>query len=224
MLVLMALSRASPCDACDSRCCRAYAVHLTLDDVGRLADGLDVHLHHFATASPQQAPSPTGFLLEPGGAAHDLLLGHRPPSDPERGCIFLRDGRCAVYPLRPRACRRFPATLDGDRVIAREGIVCGAAPWTEAMAWRSWRAELERERRELAVHGVAVAAWNERILGAGGGPRSLAQFLDHLADAHAFLARFRTALRHREQDGEPFLERVREILRELPGSGGAATR
>jgi Fe-S-cluster containining protein len=215
MLLRMPLPRASPCDACDARCCRAYAVHLTLDDVGRLADGLDVPSRTFAAPLPQRERSAVGFILEPGGPTHDLVLGQRPSSDPERGCMFLSGGRCSVYAHRPRACRRFPAARAGDRVVAREGIVCGTARWAEAMARRSWRAELERERRELAVHGVVVATWNERILDPAAGARSFADFLEHLADAHVWLARFRRALRHREQDGEPFLNRLREILREL---------
>ena len=216
MLARMPLSRASPCDACDARCCRAYAVHLTLDDVGRLADGLDLPLPTVIAHRPQPAPAATGFLLAPGGPTHDLVLGHRPPSDPEPGCHFLEAGRCAVYAIRPRACRRFPAAVADGRVVAREGIICGTAPWRDAMGQRSWRAELEHERREVAIHEVFVAVWNERIAGPGARPRSFEQFLDHLVDAHGWLARFRRALPHREQDGEPFLGRIREILRELP--------
>jgi hypothetical protein len=101
-------------------------------------------------------------------------------------------------------------------VVAREGIICGTAPWRDAMARRSWRAELEHERRELAIHDVFVATWNERVLRPGARPPTFEAFLDHLVDAHGWLARFRQALPHREQDGEPFLGRIREILRELP--------
>jgi Fe-S-cluster containining protein len=212
----MPLSRASPCDACDAGCCRAYAVHLTLDDVGRLASGLDLPARTFAAPAPQPIATPSGFLLARGGPTHDLVLGHRPPSDPERGCLFLRDGRCSAYAHRPRACRRFPAAVAADRVVVREGILCATAGWEGAMDRRSWRAELERERREQAVHAVVVAAWNERVLDPGAGATGFEGFLDHLADAWGWLGRYRRALPHRERDGAPFLERLREVLTALP--------
>lgn len=212
----MPLPRASPCDACDARCCRAYAVHLTLDDVGRLADGLDASLRSFVAPRLQREPDGAGFLLARGGPTHDLILGHRPSPDGGTACQFLEGGRCSVYRLRPRACRRFPAVVAGGRVVAREGIICGTAPWVEVMARRSWRAELEHERRELAVHVAVVAAWNDRFEDPAAGPRTFGDFLDHLESAYAWLARFRQALRHREQHGEPFLRHLREMVRALP--------
>ena len=40
-----------------------------------------------------------------------LVLGFKGYSLREKGnydCVFLDNGRCTIYPLRPRQCRRFP--------------------------------------------------------------------------------------------------------------------
>ena len=216
MLAAMAAPGASPCHECDARCCSAYSVHLTLDDTGRIAAGLDLPLRRFAAHLPQPAPTATGFLLEPGGRTHDLVLGHRPEGEAEQGCLFLEHGRCSVYRFRPRACRRFPAAAEGGRIVAREGTACGARAWAGCMTRRCWRAELERERREVALHEVAVRAWNEKVEGDGGGRRPLAAYLEHLEDAWSVVARLRRALRPRDRSGDAFLGRVCEILRCLP--------
>lgn len=211
------LPRASPCDGCDARCCRgAYSIHLTLDDVARISSGLDLAPARFAASQPQVTPSATGFLLERGGRTHDLALGFRLPPDPEPGCMFLQDGRCSAYGVRPRACRRFPAAAEGGRVVAREGIVCGTARWAAAMGQRSWRAELEREQREVALHAVVVADWNARVERGGERPLPLERFLEHLEDAWSVVARLRETVRPSERAGGALLGRVREILAELP--------
>jgi Fe-S-cluster containining protein len=184
--------------------------------VARLSRGLDLPPWRFAAVQPQPERTATAFLLEPGGPTHALVLGVRPPSDAEPGCIFLQGGRCSVYSLRPRACRRFPAAERRGKVVAREGIVCGTARWEGAMGRRSWRAELERERREVALHAVAVLAWNERIEQGRAGALELDHYLEHLEDAWSVVARLRETLPPRERSGEAFLGRVREILRELP--------
>ncbi len=207
----------NPCDACDARCCRIYLVHLTGEDAWRIATFLDAPIESFAASLPQAVRSGTGFVLEKDGPAHDLVLGTSP--GPDRRCSFLGEGgRCSIYRVRPRACSRFPARAEGGRVAAREGIACGPGAWSEAaMARRSWRAELEREVREIALHETVVAVWNERVLDGGdGASRTLADFLGYLGDAYGWLARFRRALRPRERSGAAFLERVGETLRDLP--------
>ncbi len=211
----MPVPRASPCDGCDARCCRAYSVQLTIDDAGRLARALDVPIRRFAAHLPQPVRTETGFMLDRSARTHDLVLGHRAEPDPA-GCVFLEGGRCSVYRVRPRACRRFPAAAENGRVVAREGIVCGTARWAAAMGQRSWRAELEREQREVALHAVVVADWNARVERGGERPLPLERFLEHLEDAWSVVARLRETVRPSERAGGALLGRVREILAELP--------
>lgn len=49
------------------------------------------------------------------GLAACCLAGREPPPEPEspwfyEPCVFLKDGRCTVYPVRPFGCRSFGST------------------------------------------------------------------------------------------------------------------
>ncbi len=48
---------------------------------------------------------------------------------PEDACVFLRDGRCAVYEARPRVCRLYPFTVaPGERGRNFEYLLCTERP------------------------------------------------------------------------------------------------
>src|ERR1039458_4606760 len=49
------------------------------------------------STSPRDADSPRARTLRSG----------------KRGCVFLEDSRCAIYPARPEACRGFPHVAPG---------------------------------------------------------------------------------------------------------------
>ena len=215
----MAIPPSSPCDACDARCCRVYVVPLTGEDAWRLAVGARRSLHRLVACAPQPEPTPAGFLLEPGGPTHELVLAAQ-ACHPMAPCTFLREadgvGRCAAYPYRPRACRRFPAVRSARGVEARDGIVCPGGAWSGGrMRGLSWRVALAREEREAALYAEVVADWNGRVLERGA-PSSALAWLDHLAETYAFLVRWRAALRPAQRAGAPFLARARAALDALP--------
>jgi Fe-S-cluster containining protein len=209
----------SPCDGCDARCCGAYSVHVTGDDVWRIAGRLGVAAADFLAYAPQAVRSATGFLLEPGGPSHDLMLAPAKAAGERAPCVFLRGGpggspRCGVYPFRPVACRRFPAArLDGGYGV-RDGIVCGPGAWAgHAMGALSWRVALGREARELETYAAAVAAWNAGIERAGAGEgRDVAHYLDWLTEAYGWLVRWRATLGPRRRHGAEYLAQIRETL------------
>lgn len=213
----------SPCDACDARCCSAYAVHVTGDDVRRIADGTGRAPHAFVTWALQPERTATGFVVRPGGPSHDLLLAHARATGARPPCPFLRaeEGRaprCGVYAFRPRVCRRFPAVRLGEGYGVRDGIVCGPEAWAgHDLARLSWRVAIAREERETETYAAVVAAWNERVEREGARPgRDLLGFLDYLADAYRWLAPWRAALRPADRAGPAFLERIRRTLRACP--------
>ena len=215
----MAIPAASPCDTCDARCCGVYVVPLTGEDALRLAAGSGIPVHRLVACAPQPEPTPGGFLLEPGGPTHELVLAAQ-ACHPMAPCRFLRHvdgiGRCGAYAFRPRACRRFPAVRTARGVEARDGIACPAGAWSaERMRGLSWRVALAREEREAALYAEVVADWNARVI-AGGAPSPVHAWLDHLAETYAFLVPWRAALRQAERAGAPFLSRAREALRALP--------
>jgi Fe-S-cluster containining protein len=212
----------SPCDACDARCCSAYAVHVTGDDVRRIAEETGLAPHAFVTWALQAERTATGFVVRPGGPSHDLLLAHARAGGSPRPCPFLRaeDGRtprCGIYAFRPRVCRRFPAVRMGDGYGARDGIVCGPGAWARHdLARLSWRVAIAREEREAEAYAAVVAAWNERVERGAAPDEGLLGFLDYLGDAYRWLARWRAALPPADRAGPAFRERIRRTLRACP--------
>ncbi len=212
----------TPCDACDARCCSAYAVHLTGDDVRRLADGTGLAPHAFVTWALQAERTATGFVVRPGGPSHDLLLAHA-RGEPRPPCPFLRaaDGgppRCGIYAFRPRVCRRFPAVRIGEGYGVRGGVVCAPGAWASRdMARLSWRVAIAREERESETYAAVVAVWNERVARGSSGPaEGVLGFLDWLGDAYGWLARWRATLMPADRAGPAYLERIRRTLRACP--------
>ncbi len=220
----MAAAPRSPCETCDARCCRSYTVYVTGEDAFRIACGTGLPLLRFLGYTVQAERTDAGFMLEPGGVTHDLVLATAPSGDPEKPCIFLRTdeggrGRCGIYPFRPGACRRFPAVRGDAGVGVRRGIVCPPGAWDgHPMDRLSWRIALEREQREAELHAVVVAEWNARLEAAEDRwPRTFEAYLDHVCDAYGWIARMRRTLPPRERAGPGLLVRVAEALRAFPG-------
>ncbi|HET8538975.1 MAG TPA: YkgJ family cysteine cluster protein [Anaeromyxobacter sp.] len=215
----MGAPTASPCGTCDARCCSAYAVHVTGDDVRRLADGTGIPPHAFLWCQPQAARTATGFLLEPGGPSYDLVLAPPRSAEVRPPCAFLSAGdgppRCGAYRFRPRVCRRFPAVRREGGYGVRDGIVCPPGAWDgRDMARLSWRVALEREEREAHAYAAVVTVWNARVARAGAA--TFPRYLDWLTDAYGWLVRWRAALRPAERAGAAYLERIRRTLASCP--------
>jgi Fe-S-cluster containining protein len=212
----------SPCDGCDARCCSAYAVQVTGEDVRRIAEGTGLAPYAFVTWALQADRTTTGFVLRPGGPSHDLLLAHGRAAAPRPPCPFLRaeDGRsprCGVYAFRPRVCRRFPAVRIGDGYGVRDGIVCAPGAWARHdMARLSWRVAIAREERETEAYAAVVAVWNERVERGRSHEPGIVGFLDYLDDAYRWLARWRATLPPADRAGPTYLERIRRTLRACP--------
>lgn len=216
---------ASPCEGCDARCCRTYAVHLTGADAYRLATGTGLDMVRFLAYRPQVERTDVGFLLERGGPTHDLVLETARTGEPRSPCLFLGvdpetgAGRCGAYVHRPGACRRFPARrADDGRVLVRPGIVCPSGAWDAHPLHRlSWQVALAREQRDAELYAVVVADWNARVEAPGARPRTAEQYFDHLWDAYAWIAQLRRGLPPRDRAGPALLLRVASELREIPG-------
>lgn len=202
----------SPCDGCDARCCLAYVIPVSGDDLFRLAAFTGVAPERLVAVAAQQAPTASGFLLDPGGPTHDLVLAAQ-AVHPRSACVFLREaGRCGVYPVRPRACRRFPAVRTEAGVVVREGIVCPPGAWGAGpLDGVSWRVALLREEREWAAYAAVVADWNLRVQ-AEGAPRTALEWLDHLAEIYAWLVPWRAALPASARRTPPLVERLGAAL------------
>jgi len=188
--------------------------------------GLD--LVAFLAYVPQVERTGTGFQLEPGGPTYDLILETARTGDPLKPCLFLRvdeatgAGRCGIYPLRPGACRRFPAVRrEGGGVGVRDGVVCPEGAWEgHPMDRLSWRVALAREQRDAELYAVVVGEWNARVEAQperGTRARTAEQYLDYLSDAYGWITQLRRTLSPRERLGPALLLRVGEALLGFPG-------
>jgi hypothetical protein len=101
------------CTQC-ANCCRYSIVSVRAAEVARIAACLGIDeeavVRQFTT---RDAESPR---------ARTLLSG-------KRGCVFLKDNRCSIYPARPEACRNFPHAAPGTHSLgARLESLCRWVP------------------------------------------------------------------------------------------------
>ncbi len=91
-------------------CCQRYQPGVGQEEIETIAATLGIGKEEFISRYVQQAPVKEGFLLRRS----------------ERGCLFLSrdevDGRarCAIYQVRPKACRDWAASL--LRQECRQGL------------------------------------------------------------------------------------------------------
>ncbi|MBC8076283.1 MAG: YkgJ family cysteine cluster protein [Chloroflexales bacterium] len=157
------------CRACEGRCCTAYTVPLTGDDVWRIVQGQRLAPIAFVQRDPESTPTTTGFLLRPGGATYGIALRHQPGRRNEWPCIFLmhlRDGvqRCGIYAHRPLACQTYPMRLQPTGVAPRDDMLCPPGSWAGiAQHPGAWHERLLQQDRQWQRYAVVVQAWNTAV-------------------------------------------------------------
>jgi len=111
------------CEGCGGKCCTGDGgyVFISVAEIQRIATFLKMRLDDFTRAYVRKV----GYqfsLIEKPDTQH---FG-------SHSCVFLRDGRCRIYPVRPKQCRTFPfweahKNIDGNalRVLQYEckGII-----------------------------------------------------------------------------------------------------
>jgi Fe-S-cluster containining protein len=159
-----------PCEGCAGECCKHYVVGLSGHDVWTIATQLHLAPGQFVTIAQEHEATGIGFKLDATKMTFSLVLAKRPGSDGRQQCTFLLElpdgtGRCGIYPLRPSACRVYPAQLrDGD-VVFRDGIVCPKGAWNvPSDDLPAWRTSLLRSQMEWAVYATVVHHWNEQAV------------------------------------------------------------
>lgn len=157
------------CLACEGRCCAAYIVPVTGQDVWRIVQEQRLAPGLFVQREPEDYPTSTGFLLRPGGQSYAISLRHQYDRRNERPCIFLmqlRDGvqRCGIYPHRPLACQTYPMQLQPVGIRSREDMLCPAGSWA-GIAERpgEWRGRLIQQDAEWERYASVVQAWNSAV-------------------------------------------------------------
>ena len=177
-------------DACRRKtCCRTTRVVLTGADLARLVQAFELEPAQFAQPIPvpEGDDGPPGFLLEPHGPPHELVLRKHGALTPRGApCTFLvetNDGHaaCGAGDVRPAVCRAHPGRLEG-RVLRVAAGGCDCRRWSLLDLGPDERAQAEAAAAEEEQHAGAVRAWNETVR-AGKGPRSLEDVCRYLIEA-----------------------------------------
>lgn len=177
-------------DACRAKtCCRTTRVVLTGHDLARLVRAFELEPAQFAQAIPVPAgdDGPPGFLLVPGGPAHELVLRKNGELGPRGApCVFLvetNDGHaaCGAGDLRPAVCRAFPGTIGSGRLRVAAGA-CDCRVWSVLDLGPEERAQAEAAAAEEEQHAVAVRAWNDDVRAAAA-QRSVEDVCRYLIEA-----------------------------------------
>jgi len=115
--ITMAKQTPIPCFRCGI-CCTCYQPPLTTEDIDNIASALGISRSKCISRYAVKVPIKEGYLLK----------------RTKKGCIFLAwdaDGKasCAIYPLRPKACREWtpslakPECLEGLTKLKSEGQI-----------------------------------------------------------------------------------------------------
>jgi len=176
-------------DACRHKtCCHTTRVVLTGRDLARLVEAFELDPEQLAQAIPvPDGDEGPGFLLEPGGPEHELVLRKRCAIGPAGApCVFLvetNDGHasCGAGDVRPGVCRAYPGTIAGGSLrVAAAG--CDCRVWSVLDLGPVERAQAAAAAAEEEQHAAAVRAWNEQLRAARR-PRSVADACRHLIEA-----------------------------------------
>lgn len=95
------------CDACSKHCTTRPGV-LAPGDFEQIAGNLRVPFNfamHYFRASP-------GAMVMLGGKACVQIPTITPRLDPEKGCVFLKDGKCDIHAVAPYGCSHFDDHMD----------------------------------------------------------------------------------------------------------------
>lgn len=81
------------CQQCGNCCRQPGEVILTGEEVAAIAAHLGLSIHEFTDTYTQLRRNRQGLTLI---------------DQPDGACIFLRENRCAIQPVKPEQCRGFP--------------------------------------------------------------------------------------------------------------------
>ncbi|MBD3206824.1 YkgJ family cysteine cluster protein [Candidatus Bathyarchaeota archaeon] len=75
-----------------SACCRENSMPLTIRDIQRIV---------------KKGFKPEDFIVRKNNERHLRNL--------EDSCVFLKEGKCTIYPIRPEGCRLYPLIYDSSK-------------------------------------------------------------------------------------------------------------
>ncbi|MGM0439728.1 MAG: YkgJ family cysteine cluster protein [Chlamydiota bacterium] len=124
------------CQGC-GRCCTGCSgyVWLTEAEIKRIAAFLDLNIYDFTFKYVRQVKG-----------RYSLIEIKRPNGDYD--CVFLKEGRCTIYPVRPVQCSTFPwwpHNLKSSETWQQAGKECpGISEATQKVSFEKIEEELQR--------------------------------------------------------------------------------
>lgn len=118
--------KTTPCERCDSRCCRTYIVPLNGIDIVRISLHLGTPISEWCVLEPisEQISEYAYFSIRLTGETRYIVCLKR-----ENGsCMFLQRSSlraaCGIYEARPGMCRSYPITYCAGSAEHTDGCIC----------------------------------------------------------------------------------------------------
>ena len=137
------------CLNCEDSCCSKKTVALTHKDLIRIGSYIENNVFDYVVFIPELQ----GSGVVKGDKYNGVMVLKRENND----CVFLKDNKCQIHPVRPLACRMYPYNpifieyLNGFKMIIKNDSECpGVGQGDEfnikplALQWRNERLEYEK--------------------------------------------------------------------------------
>ncbi len=229
------MSDATPCDNCESPCCRNYHIVIDGHDAYRISVALKLPMIEFCELRWLNEEDHNYRILlnslpDAEVRYHRLVLKKIPDPDPrfENRCTFLLSigekgerGRCGIYSVRPGVCASYPTGLVNGLIgLDAGGKYCPPNSWQMAnVDVPVFRVRHYKRQRHKILWDALVDAWNVQLkreseaVGAG-------YFFRYLMNAYDDLSRRQPGLMDEEckrpaESKEFLVGQVGETLRSI---------
>jgi len=136
------------CLNCEDSCCSRKTVALTHKDVIRIDSYIENNVFDYLIFIPELQ----GSAIVKGDKYSGVMTLKRENGE----CVFLKDNKCQIHPVRPIACRMYPCNpifteyKNGTKLVIKNNECPGIGKGDEfdikslAVQWRNERLEYEK--------------------------------------------------------------------------------
>lgn len=150
------------CEDCSGHCCRKFVKFITIQDLARIKQALEIEPLNFAELKSAQIESDYPQIMiynKPHFLALDTKMA-------KNDCIFLMEvgntRKCGIHQVRPRLCQTYPYVLgeEGKLELSRS-FVCPRQHWPEGEEKEKYLQALVNFNEEKKEYQKIVDEWNQ---------------------------------------------------------------